>query len=168
MDQICIMNIKLNGKPMNINQLNRYFDDPNIYRRLRTNMNRRQLYHKDQLITWELFKKVTYWLADGVKYDNKAKMANDVRVNYHSLKPICGKEWKYAGITFQKIVNIELYTENVDESNPVTRKKLETLIEIMPTYDKIEINGIQLVRKFIGDNLAKTYSYERGQKYLQA
>ena len=168
MNQICTMNIKVDGKPMSIPQLTRYFDDPNVYRKLRTHLMYRQVYHREHLITWELHEKEIYWLANGQRFDNKQKMAKMLNVNYHSLKSRKEKEWVFAGIVFQKIENSKLYTQEHRHPDKPILTRERALVEVIPTYDEIDFKGIKLVRKFIGDNLAKTYSYERGQKYLQA
>ena len=169
MNQICIMNIKVDGKPMSIPQLTRYFEDPNVYRKLRTHLMYRQVYHREHLITWELHRKEMYWLANGERFDNKIHMAAMLGVNYHSLKSRKEQEWVYAGIVFQKIERYELYTEQVDmERQSSVKERNHVLVEVTPTYDEIDFKGIKLVRKFIGDNLAKTYAYDCGQKYLQA
>lgn len=168
MNQICITNIKLEGKPMTIPQLIRYFDDQAIYRKLRTNMLRREIYHREHRVTWELHEKEIYWLANGQRFDNKQKMAKMLNVNYHSLKSRKEKEWVFAGIVFQKIENSKLYTQEDRHPDKPILTRERALVEVTPTYDEIDFKGIKLVRKFIGDNLAKTYAYDCGQKYLQA
>ena len=168
MNQICITNVKLEGKPMSIPQLMRYFDDTAIYRKLRHAMLRREVFHREHHITWELHEKETYWLANGQRFENKQIMAKELGVNYHSLKSRKEKEWVFAGIVFQKFEKTKLYTkEDAHPDKPIITRD-RALIEVIPTYDEIDFKGIKLVRKFIGDNLAKTYAYDCGQKYLQA
>ena len=167
MIQICIMNIKVEGKPMSIPQLTRFFNDQQVYRKLRTHMMYRQVYHREHLITWELHRKEMYWLANGERFDNKVKMADMLGVNYHSLKSRKEQEWVYAVIVFQKIERYELYTEQVDmDRQSSVKERNNVLVEVTPTYDEIDFKGIKLVRKFIGGNLSKTYAYDCGQQYL--
>lgn len=170
MNQICIMNIKVDGKPMSIPQLTRYFEDANVYRKLRTHLMYRQVYHREHLITWELHRKEMYWLANGVRFDNKQNMAAMLGVNYHSLKSRKEHEWVYAGIVFQKIERLDLYTEQlVDPDKRLSiKERNHVLVEVKAVYDEIDLNGIKLVRKFIGGNLSKTYAHDRGAQYLQA
>lgn len=171
MNTIQFMNIRLERKPISIPILIRKFNYEGIYKRMYMLRYDRKMYYKDMLITWELWNKETYWTANGVRYDNKMKMAAMLGINYHSVKSRKGDEWYFKGIHFRKFENLTLCTDTSDPEGKhieLKHKPREILVPVQATYDVYNLNGIQLVRKFLNGNLVNTYAYDRGAQYLKA
>jgi hypothetical protein len=172
MNTIQFMNVRLERKPIVVQQLIRKFNYPGLYKRMYMARYDRKLYYKDMLITWELWNKETYYTANGVRYDNKMYMAAALGINYHSVKSRKGDEWYFKGIHFRKFDNLTICRDKADPlGKHISLKnepKKEALTAVKATFDVYKFNGIKLVRKFLNGNLVNTYAYDRGAQYLKA